>query len=383
MKKIMIILVLFFFFLGCTVPSVTEESSVELTRKVVTPTNNSSRIPKEKDDEKEIPSGSYALFHNEGLSSLHDRLLVDVQYNDFEGGGYIADIQWDKSSSAVVRYLPRDNGVDIMKTYTSASYSRSVMYPYTAAGRFFTVRDWGSDWSGDNDRWTLSEINPLTGDSVGADTQFNAGSFAVVKDKIYFTKGGNKDSLGRVTSNPKLMTMDLGEYKEQQIREFEYGTSGTLYSGNDYLFSVLGDYSADQITLEIRTIDLDNGNLEILYSNIITDRSGLANIFPGNNAIYHLSKQGNIIQIHRYPVVGNSEALLEVELEGDEKNVYLAEDNNKLAILTSSLISGKGYRMTSLFVYDLDTKELEDIKIEPFNVLASYSRIGFPFLVLE
>ena len=75
-------------------------------------------------------------------------------------------------------------------------------------------------------------------------------------------------------------------------------------------------------------------------------------------------------------------ALLEVELEGNEESILVAEDSGILAILVRSSVPGKGLRITNAHLYDLQTKEISDLELKQFSNPASYSRIGVPFLIL-
>ncbi|MBI2666506.1 hypothetical protein HYX13_02745 [Candidatus Woesearchaeota archaeon] len=347
-----------------------------------TPVENKTALENKQETPAEIPAGSIALFFTEGLSSIKKRLPVQVQYTDIEGGGYATDIRWETSVNAIVRYLPELEKVDLLKKATSASWSQNVLYPFTTAGRFFVLRDWGSDWDADNSQWTLYEIDAKTGEQL-SETGFNTDSFAVVGNKIYLSTGRTTDFYGRVTSYGKLEVMNLGESSSYNARELlkysEQNPSGTLYGVGDGLMAVSWDYMGEQMVIDIYSINPDSGIRTKLYENLMVDDFSFSNIYPGKDALYILTKNGNKVFINRYPLLGEPQSLLEVELEGEEQNVYVAEDDEQLGIF----IARKDWKVHSMILYDLKTKESRGIVIEPFSVDASFNRVGFPFLVIE
>ncbi len=343
-----------------------------------TPVENKTALP----SQQVIPAGSIALFFAEGLSSIKERLPVQVQYTDIEGGGYATDIRWETSVNAIVRYLPELEKVDLLKKATSASWSQNVLYPFTTGGRFFVLRDWGSDWNADNSQWTLYEIDAKSGQQV-SETGFNADSFAVVGDKIYLSTGRTTDFYGRVTSYGKLEVMNLGESSSYNARELlkysEQNPSGTLYGVGDGLMAVSWDYMGEQMVIDIYSINPDSGSRNKLYEDLAVDDFSFSNIYPGKEALYILTKNGNEVFINHYPLQGEPQSLLEIELEREEQNVYVAEDDEQLGIF----IARKDWKVHSMILYDLKTKESRGIVIEPFSVDASFNRVGFPFLVIE
>ncbi len=342
--------------------------------------------PRPESQTPEIPSGSAALFFTESLSSVKERLGAGVDYANIEGGAS-SSINWETSTSAVMRYVPQANRVDFMKTGTSSSWSKNAMYPFTTPdGRFFVLRDWGADWTGStsnyNNQWTLTEIDPMTGVQK-EDTGFTTeSSFAVVGDKLYFNTPSVRDSFtGQLKSFGKLKVMDLGEgssyYAKDLIQYSGDTTSGKLYGAGNTLFSVKFDTIDSQNVMSIRTHNLNTGKITTLYDNLIVDDFNMDNIYAGKNALYILTKGADGVYIYRYPTDGDPETLNVVaDLLGTNGKVYVAEDNGILGIMEADT------KIKTLSLYNLETKEFTDIPIEPFSPEVSFSRVGIPFLVI-
>lgn len=329
-----------------------------------------------------IPAGSAALFYPTGLGSVQSRLPVQVQYTDPEGGGYATNIRWSTSSSAIVRDIPALNRVDIVSTSVSPSYATNAVYPFTAGGRLFTLTDWRADWTSKNAQWDLNEFDPVTGKATGGMTTFQASSFAVAGDKLYFRSPLATDLFGKVTGGGQLNALSLGQ------REFTTNTrklldrgdpsnSGSLYGVGDHLLSVIGNGTATAPTLTIRSHDLQTGAATTLHSSIAQTPNLYNDLFPGHDGLYHLTQSGRTITVTHYPVAGSSKALISVDLEGNETGIQVAEDKGKLLILALSNV-----RFTSAQVYDLATGEVSALKISPFGQPVSYGRIGVAFLVM-
>ena len=356
-----------------TTTSTTTSSSTTSTTTAsttVTPTTSTS-----------IPKDTYALFYTTSLSSLQENLPVQVQYNDIEGGGYATNIQWETSTSAVVKYMPEIDRVDLMKKGSSSSWSQNVMYPFTTSGRFFVLRDWGSDWNADNSQWTLTEINPTTG-AVIQETGFNADSFGIIGNKIYLSTGRITDFYGRITSYGNLKVMDLGEsssyYAPELMRYTEDNPAGTLYGTGNSLFSLVWKYVDDQIVYDVRTHDLNTGQATIIFNNLYLDDFAQAHIFPGENAMYIGSKVNGGIWFLQLSADGSSKTIpVELDMLGSYPGAYLTEDNGQLIIAEAD-----GATIKTLSSFDLTTQELKQIPIEPFGADASFNRVGFPALIL-
>lgn len=321
-----------------------------------------------------IHPGTIALFYVESLGSLSNSLDV------FDSGGNVYTVNTESSSRAMIMYLPELDEANILKEYTSTSYSQNVVYPFTTDGRFFVLRDWGSEWTANNDQWTLEEFDPYTGNLIST-TGFNGASFGIVGDKIYIVTSVSEDYwTGQVNHYGKLKVMDLGEsssyYADELKTYYSAGDKCTIYGVGDYLLCVRY-YNSDYGTyFNVDTIDLETGDIDKeLYTGILNDNDDY--IYPGYNCLYNVVKDGSNIYIDRYPVNGEEEYFT-FTLEGDETGIYVAEDDNILAVLVET-----GTKITSVLLHDLNTEDERWIEIEPYTAQVSYERIGAPFIVLE
>lgn len=300
------------------------------------------------DEELQIPPGTIALFYVGSASSSY----------------YSYGQEIESSVKAIIMFFPEINGGSILKHYTSYSYSENAVYPYTAGGKIFVVRDWGSDWSADNRRWDIDEMDPNTGQTKST-TMIYATQFAIVDDAIYYTDDGI------------LKSVSLGG-SHTYANELQ-PASGTIYAVGDHLVSLAYDYSGEYVTYSIREHDLQTGAItKVLYSDIPTTpvQDG---IYPGEKAMYMVQWDGNMRYIYRYPIVGEPE-VFEFELYEGENDVFIAEDDGVLAIVIQST---SGLKISSMLIHNLNTGQEEFLEFDSFNTLASFRRIGFPFLVLE
>jgi len=339
-----------------------------LTNNTTTPVSNDSlplrKIPVANNTanrtiiEPEVNASGIALFFSNTISS-QEKYMRSI------------DTSWESSSKGVFRYLPESSVVDAIKVYTSASWSKSSCYAFTVDGRLFIARDWDSDWTADDATWGLEEYEPVSGDKLST-IQFEAGSFAVINDKVYYNTPIIKDFYGRVTGGGDLKVQSLTSSSSTLVKE---DFSGRLYGVGDYLLAVMWNYIEE--TLNISTVDLSSGAVTLLYT--MSDANSPTNdLFPGHNAMYHLVEDGSIIYINRYPVVGEAKTILTVELTGDEERVYVGEDNGIVALL----IIDSSYKIIGLNTYDLTTEEISEVSIMSFSSPISYTRIGVPFLIL-
>ncbi len=356
-----------------------EEQTIEAQSKETDITVQQPEITEQK---QEIPAGTVALFFTEGLTSIKERLPVQVQYTNIEGGGYATNIQWESSTSAVVRYLPKLQQVDLMKTGTSTSWSQNSMYPFTSNGRFFVLRDWGSEWNAKNNQWTLTEIDPKTG-SVVQETGFNADSFGIVEDKIYFSTGKMTDFYGRITSYGKLKVMNLGEsssYYATDLFSFtEDIPSGQLYGVGNNLMSITTQYIDGKTIATIRKHDLNTGEPTIVFNDLTLTYFSQEHIFPGQDALYIGIEYEGSIWFQKFSIDGESITIpVELERLGNNPRGFLTQDNDKLIFAEAD-----GFEVKTLAVFDVNTGNLENINIEPFQGEVSFPRVGFAALIVE
>ncbi|MFC1662882.1 hypothetical protein ACFL04_01790 [Patescibacteria group bacterium] len=318
-----------------------------------------------------IPPGSIALFYRESLGTVQQRLRT-------------YDVSWESSSSVIVRELPELDQYDGLASYTSKSYSKQSKYPYTNNGRLFLLTDWGSDWAADNTRWDLTELDPQDGKRTGTNISFSSGSFAVAGDILYYTTPVTTDSLTRlVTSYGKLMAknMNSSAAADEVLTFTGYEDRGSLYGVGDSLLLINFKPTGQRI-MTIYTFDPVTQTFSPLYSDLVVAELTANNIFRGDTALYLISQEDSTIFVDRYPVDGQEEGLLEIDLETDEESVYVAEDRGQVLVYVSSKLPDELAKIRLAIIYDLETQEFSEIEVGPFSIPVSFSRIGVPFLVL-
>lgn len=320
----------------------------------------------------DLTSGSPVLFYTSPLSSVSDRVVISV--SDAASNYYGGTINLHTDTTAVLMYLPSSNTIRVLKEATSPSYAKNAAYPYTSGERFFVLRDWGADWDIKSTSWTFEEIDPITGTSKGS-TTFDAGDFTIVGDTLFYRKTRTSNIYGSY-SGGQLMSVPFGQAGGTELQTFE-NSKGGLYTIGDNLVTVPVDYNQKTFSIQLR--NLQTGAVSsTLYSDI--PYSDYPSLFPGEHALYQVVKTGtNIYTIDRYPITGNPEVLVDVTLESGESNVFVAEDDNIIAIL----IIDNSYKVSGLYLYDYAKKTTEEIPIEPFSAPVSFDRIGVPFFIVD
>lgn len=279
------------------------------------------------------------------------------------------------------------NKVDIMKQGTSHSYAKSTMWTHsTVDGKFFVAREWT-----DAENWTLSQINPVTGNQVISDISLSSGGFAFVGNKLYFNTGVSRDFwTNRIESYGHLKVLNVGSqfssssastlHSYSAVGDGTTKSAGKLYGCGDTLMSVSTEYVGDLKVIDIRKHDLVTGEITNLYEDLIVDGYSYGRYFAGTNTIYILIKEGNTVYVYSYPVSGQETFLFNVELLPGENGVYVSESNGKIAVAVE-----KDGKISTLFIYDIATKESYEVPIDPYSVDASFSglRLGFPFVFTE
>lgn len=370
LKKYFLVFGLFvlLLFAGCVGSNTTQNVSTqnnnfsEVTAPVSTPYVKNDTTKKPESQKLEIPKDSIALFYSTGISSMSDSINV------FEGDGTIHTVKLDSSSRAMIMYLPELSVAKTMKTYTSQSYSQNMVYPYVSGGKFFVLRDWGSDWEIKNDRWTLEEFDTSTGKLVST-SEFQGSGFAVVGNKIYFNK------------NKKLNVINIGG-NGYYSDELQSSYVGKIYGVGNNLVSLFVEGTKGQYSFSIRTHNLNTGAVEkTWYSGVGYDLTK-DELYPGETAIYQVVSEGSLREIYIYPINGNPSKLLEFQLSNDETDIYVAEDNGYLAILIEES-TNKGTKIKEMVLYHLATGAEETISLEPFTAPSSYKSIGAAFLLTK
>lgn len=338
------------------------------------PTQSNNTQPSDPNSNNfELTSGTPVLFYTAPLSSVSSNIVISV--SDLAGNYYGDTLTIQKSTTAVLAYLPTLNTVRVLKEATSTSYSKNVAYPYTSGQRFFVARDWESDWDIKDTSWTLEEIDPITGNQKGSST-FSADGFAVVGNNIFYRSPRESNAYGGYTGG-ELMSMPFGQSSSGTELQTYDSSRGWLYAiGNNLITTPL---DVTQKTYSIRLHNLQTGAVSsTLYSDIPYSVS--PKLFPGENALYQVVETGTkTYEIDRYPITGSAETLLEVELEAGEKDVYVAEDDNMVALF----IIDDSNRVSHLYLHDYVKRTTEEVSIEPFSSSVSFTRIGVPFFIVD
>ena len=147
---------------------------------------------------------------------------------------------------------------------------------------------------------------------------------------------------------------------------------GVLYGAAGALLSVSYDYDAK--TNSIRRHDPETGKItEVLYEDIPDGGQFIA----GDDALYELVKEGLLYRLNRYPLDGNAKALLEIELDPDEKGVSVDVGQGKVMIVSY----GSDFKAKSLLLYDLATDVLEEVPLK--SGFGPSSRLEYEFVLVD
>ena len=176
---------------------------VAVSTPTATPTAEGVSEAKAAGSPDAVPAGSLALFYGTRLGTNTQSLR-----------GY--NITWEEGQIGVLRYVPEDGRVDLMKRATSPSYSKSALYALTVGGRLFVIRDWGADWTSDNKRFGIEELDPHTGKSLST-TNVTAEWFAIHDDRVFFKRRVNKDLWGNYRGGGELAVKKLGSTAESEL----------------------------------------------------------------------------------------------------------------------------------------------------------------------
>ena len=108
------------------------------------------------------------------------------------------DITWETSGKGIVRYVPKLEREELVKSISSPSYAKSGIQPITSDGRLFTIRDWGADWTAKDTHFSIEQLDPDTGRRI-SETDINAEWFTIFEDTVYFKSEVKTDLFGKVT----------------------------------------------------------------------------------------------------------------------------------------------------------------------------------------
>lgn len=153
------------------------------------------------------PSGALAFFYRVNFGSETESLK--------NSGG---DISWESGSRGIVRFIPETGESTVIKSIRTTSFSSSAIYPITVEGRLFVVRDWGTDWTIDNQRFSIEELDPTTGKVLHNGT-INAEWFTIAGDQVFYISEIARDLFGNATGGGKQMVLDLTTGSERELSQ--------------------------------------------------------------------------------------------------------------------------------------------------------------------
>lgn len=299
---------------------------------------------------EKIPSGTVALFYRASFGSDTQNLKTVVTDARGRGNLGIADISWDSGSKGIVRYIPETGQTDVIKTIRSTSYSKSSIYPVTVGDRLFSIRDWGSEWTVDNQRFTVEELDPHTGATLSS-TDVTGEWFTFLNDQVFFQSAITQDFWTGGRGGGKLKVKTLGALVEQDL-----AVEGVrLYSVGDRLASV-----GEQ---EIRwhnpaTADVQSTSyVETLSTESVWPDS--RHIFFGDKSVFWgwYDSELSRINIMRAQINGEPEALVIFELEGEQTGLVVDEHEGMVVIGFASSVPPKGIGITRVFLMDTSTSD--------------------------
>ena len=246
-----------------------------------------------------------------------------------------------------------------MKTITTSSYSKSTIYPWTVGNRLFTIRDWGTDWTVKNKRFTIDELDPVTGASLSS-TNVTSEWFTVLGDQLYFKNAVKEDFWGGPSTGGQIMVKKLGAAEERQL-----SVEGVrLHAVGDQLVSM----SESQIRIHDRTTGKIRSAMDVesrLLDGIWPDSTS---VFYGEKAIYWATETdvtGEILVL-RHPIQGAPEALVTFQLDGYETGLVIDDAQGMVMVGTTSPVPPRGIGITQIFLINTDDETVEELPVDRF-----------------
>ena len=301
-----------------------------------------------------IPSGTLALFHWTSFGDDTKRVIAP------DG----TTVTWETGARGIARFVPTAGRSEVIRTVTTASYSKSTIYPLTVGDQLFSIRDWGSDWTAKNKDFTIEEMDPWTG-AVLSSTQIAAEWFVIVGKEVYYRREVTSDFYGKVVGGGQIMARILGTFEEREL-PLQNSRFGSV-EGN--LVSVAGT-----------SIRLHDGQTGRVVSQVAVPPGLLDRIWPnpwsiffGDDAVYWTAKTGlpNQIEIVRAPLNGIVETVVTFDLEGYETDVVIDAHKGRVTIGSIRSAPPRGLAITQVFVVDLkdgSVTELPDLPFIPASI---------------
>ena len=313
-----------------------------------------ARPPLETDSEPdlltptEIPAGTVALFYRVSFGTETERLPTEV-----------GDIVWETGRRGIVRYIPETGDIDVLKTITSPSHSKSAIYPMTVGSKLFVIRDWGSDWTSDNKHFGIEELDSRTGMALSS-TEIDAEWFVLLEDQVYFKHEVRTDLFGNPSGGGELMVQDLGSAEASELPERQIRFQSV---GNQLVF--LADSDIQQHSRDTGDVQTTRGiDPELL------DRSWPASgsVFYGEDGIY-LAVEGarvNELNIVRVPLVGDHETLLTFQLQEGETGLVIDQSQEVLLIGLTGSTPPRGIGVKRLLLINIPVKATREVDFDQF-----------------
>ena len=265
-----------------------------------------------------------------------------------------------KQSSRSARSLAGQT--DVIKTITSPSYSKSSIYPVTVGDRLYAIRDWGSDWTVANKRFTVEELDPHTGASLTS-LDISAEWFTFLNDRVFFKSKVTENYWNGSRSGGQLKVQAFGSSEVQDL-----AVEGVrLYAVADRLVSVNQQ--------EIRWHDPDTAKIQSTnYVEALFDENlwpDASHIFYGDRSVLWAWSEPGSQQIHiiRVPFAGEPEILISFDLEGYETSLVIDEHDGRVLIGVASSAPPRGIGITQMFL--MDTHTGNTIELTPQQHIAS------------
>ena len=317
------------------VSSIVESPTAVLEPKPIVPIEDDSPL-----------SGELAFYYRVSFGSETESLK--------NSGG---DISWESGSRGIVRYIPTTGESTVIKSIRTTSFSKSAIYPITVEGRLFVVRDWGSDWTIDNQRFTIEELDPYSG-TVLFSGSINAEWFTIAGDEVFYISEVVRDLFGNATGGGKQMVLDLTAGSERELSQAD----GRFRYAAHSLVSLDGQ--------SVRLHSILTGAVE---SSTQYDGPLLAAVWPhservfqGDSAIYWATDTAlpDIAVMAAYPD-GSIAQILTLDPESDA-DIALDEHDGLLLIGGIDNSGQRGLGITSLSTFDLSTGVVNEFPIDEF-----------------
>lgn len=274
-----------------------------------------------------------------GSPALFYRTRFDTRTESLRGIG----ITWEEGSLGILRIVPETGRVDLMKSATSPSYAKNAIYALTVEGRLFIIRDWGADWTSDNNSFGIEEIDPHTGTSI-SNTDIDAEWFTILGDDVYFMREVRTDLFGNRSGGGELAVKRLGSARETElaVQAPRFQSVGGQLAWVDGSQLLRFDPSSGDV--------LSTGEIDSVFTESIwpSPRS----VFYGDSAVYWaLAESGpGSVDIVRLTLDGQVERLGTLDLGQGETDLVIDESAGHLMVATVGSAPPRGIAIKRIFL---------------------------------